>query len=54
MPQLQLPVFPVGTTLITANLAFERRDDQVVYLNGHLPGFARDVKDVASFSLVAT
>lgn len=54
MPQIQLPVFPVGTTTITAELAFERRDDQVVYLNGHLPVFTHGITDVASFRFFTT
>jgi hypothetical protein len=33
MPQLQLPVFPVGVTQITSELAFEKRDGQVFYFN---------------------
>jgi transposase len=49
MPQVQLPVFPVGTTAITPELGFERRDQQVVYLNGHLPVFTHQVSDLASF-----
>ena len=39
MPQLQLPVFPAGTTAINVELAFERHEEQVVYFNGHLPVF---------------
>lgn len=54
MPQLQLPVFPSGTTAITSELAVDRRDDWVVYFNGHLPVFTHDVKDVASFRLFTT
>ena len=54
MPQLQLPVFPVGTTAITTEVAFERRDNQVVYFNGHLPVFTHDVGDVGSFRLFTT
>lgn len=54
MPQLQLPIFPVGTTQITTELAFERRDNQVVYFNGHLPVFTHEVADVASFRLFTT
>lgn len=54
MPQIQLPIFPVGTTTITAELAFERRDDQVVYLNGHLPVFTHGVTDVGSFRFFTT
>jgi transposase len=54
MPQLQLPVFPVGTTAINPELAFERRDDQVVYFNGHLPVFTHTTQDIASFRFFTT
>jgi hypothetical protein len=54
MPQLQLPVFPVGTSAITPELGFERRDRQVVYLNGHLPVFTHEIDDVASFRFFTT
>ena len=51
MPQVQLPLFPSGTTLITPELAFERRDNQVVYFNGHLPVFTHGVEDLSSFRM---
>lgn len=54
MPQLQLPFFPVGTTHITPELAFERRDQQVVYFSGQLPVFTHEAKDVASFRFFTT
>jgi transposase len=54
MPQLQLPVFPVGTTAINAELAFERQADQVVYFNGHLPVFTHSAQDLASFRFFTT
>ncbi len=54
MPQLHLPIFSVGTTAITAELAFERRDNQVVYFNGQLPVFTHEVTDVPSFRLYTT
>ena len=54
MPQLQLPVFPVGTTAINAELAFERQADQVVYFNGHLPVFTHSAQDLASFRFFNT
>lgn len=54
MPQVQLPVFPAGAQEINANLAFERRDEQVVYFNGHLPVFTHEVSDLASFRLFTT
>ena len=51
MPQLQLPIFPVGTTPITPEIAFECQDGKVVYVNGHLPVFQHEEKDLASFRL---
>ena len=54
MPQLQLPIFPVGTTPITPEIAFECREGKVVYVNGHLPVFQHDEKDLASFRLFSS
>jgi hypothetical protein len=54
MPQLQLPVFPVGTTAINPELAFERREEPVVYFNGHLPVFTHTANDLASFRFFTT
>ena len=51
---MQLPVFPVGISAITAELGLERRDNRVVYLNGHLPVFTPEVDDVASFRFFTT
>ena len=49
MPQLQLPIFPEGTTLITPEIAFECREGKVIYIHGHLPVFQHAQDDVASF-----
>lgn len=54
MPQAQLPIFPEGTSLITPELAFERRGDQVVYFNGHLPVFTHEQDDLATFRMFTT
>ena len=54
MPQAQLPIFPEGTTLITPELAFERRGDQVVYFNGHLPVLTHEQDDLATFRMFIT
>jgi transposase-like protein len=51
MPQVQLPVFPVGTTNITPELAFEKRDGRVVYFNGHLPVYTHPAEDLGAFRL---
>jgi transposase len=54
MPQVQLPIFPHGTTHINTELAFQRQADQIVYLNGHLPVFTHGASDLASFRLFTT
>lgn len=51
MPQVQLPIFPVGTTHLTPELAFAQQDGQVVYFNGHLPVFTHAEKDLGAFRL---
>jgi hypothetical protein len=51
MPQVQLPLFPAGTTLLNDALAFECRDGQVTYFNGHLPVFTHAQDDLAAFRL---
>jgi len=54
MPQVQMPLFPEGTTPITEELAFARQGEQVVYFNGHLPVFTHAASDLASFRLFTT
>ena len=54
MAQAQSPIFPEGTTLITPELAFERRGDQVVYFNGQLPVFTHEQDDLATFRMFTT
>ena len=49
MPLIQLPIFPASSTAITSDLAFEQRDGQVYYFNGHLPVFTHPADDIASF-----
>jgi transposase-like protein len=51
MPQLQLPIFPAGTTPLTAELAFDCQDGKVAYLNGYLPVFQHAQEDLAAFRL---
>lgn len=51
MPQVQLPVFPAGTTNITPELAFEKREGRVVYFNGHLPVYMHPAEDLGAFRL---
>jgi len=51
MPQIQLPLFADGMTLITSELAFQCREGTVYYFNGQLPVFSHARGDVASFRL---
>jgi len=51
MPQLQLPIFPAGTTPIATELAFDCRDGKVTYVNGHLPVFQHGQEELTSFRL---
>lgn len=54
MPQVQLPIFPEGTTEITPEVAFERREGQIYYFNGHLPVFVHACGDLAAFRLFSS
>ena len=54
MPQIQLPVFPAGTTLITPELAFMSEAGRVIYFNGQMPVFAHDEGDVRTFRLITS
>jgi len=51
MPQVQLPLFPAGSTPLNEALAIECRDGQVTYFNGHLPVFTHAQNDLAAFRL---
>jgi transposase-like protein len=52
MPQLQLPMFPVGVTHITALLAFIKEDRNITYFNGSLPVFSHKEEDTRSFQMI--
>lgn len=54
MPQVQLPMFPQGTTAITPDLGFVVQGEQIAYVYGHLPVFVHEVEDLASFRLFTT
>src|ERR1700745_183228 len=49
MPQVQLPIFPPGGSLITPEIAFQCEEGKVCYFNGHLPVFIHVKKDLATF-----
>ena len=52
MVQRQLPMFPDGSTEITRDLAFEKREGRVTYFYGTLPVFTHDEHDDASFQMI--
>ena len=52
MPQMHLPLFPDGVEHITAELAFEKKDGQVTYFNGHMPVFIHAEADTATFRMI--
>ncbi len=51
MPQVQLPLFPAGSTQLNESLAVECREGQVICFNGHLPVFTHAQEDLAAFRL---
>lgn len=54
MPQLQLPIFPEGATLINANLGFIKKGHSITYIYGNLPIFSHDVDDLMSFRMITS
>ncbi|MBI5753754.1 helix-turn-helix domain-containing protein [Candidatus Peregrinibacteria bacterium] len=52
MPQMQLPFFPVGLTLINRQVGFEKKEGRVYYFHGHLPVFSHAEDDVDSFRFI--
>ncbi len=54
MPQLQLPFFPEGITLINQNVGFMRKGNSITYLYGNLPIFTHDVDDMRSFKMITS
>ena len=54
MPQIQLPLFPPGTTELTSHLAYACRDGRVTYFYGHLPVFTHEEKDIRTFRMITS
>ena len=52
MPQLHLPLFPIGSTDITEVLSFCRTDETVTYFHYGLPIFSHAPDDRASFRFI--
>jgi len=51
MPQMQLPMFPVGAERITREIVFEKRDGRVWYFNFMMPLFSHAEDDMAGFRM---
>jgi hypothetical protein len=54
MAQLQLPIFPAGSTLITPSLAFECREGRVTYFHGQMPVFSHAQDDSRTFRMITS
>ncbi len=54
MPQLQLPIFPKGMTMINANLGVMTQDGTVTYIYGSLPIFSHAVDDMKTFRMITS
>jgi len=54
MPQLQLPIFPEGMTLINANLGVMTQNGTVTYIYGSLPIFSHAVDDLKTFRMITS
>lgn len=53
MPQMELPIFPAGTTIINRSLAFNHDlQGNVVYFYGHLPVFQHAKDDIRAHRLI--
>lgn len=54
MPQILLPIFPSQATFINSLVAFQCRDDTVIYFNGMMPIFNHHKDDIASFRMIVS
>ncbi|MBU4263162.1 MAG: hypothetical protein KKC76_15005 [Proteobacteria bacterium] len=54
MPQLQLPIFPEGTTLINPNIGFVKKDNSITYIYGNMKVFTHDIYDMQAFRMITS
>ncbi len=54
MPQILLPFFPEGATLINRYLGVQKKGDTVFYFNGMMPIFQHAENDYESFRQITT
>ena len=51
MPQLQLPIFREGATMINSELAYYKQGTQIIYEHAMLPVYRHDENDLAFFKM---
>jgi transposase len=54
MPQIHLPLFPEGATLLSSHLAFEVQEGKVTYFYGNHPVFIHDKEDLRTFRMITS
>lgn len=54
MPQMLLPIYPIGVTHITGELAFKVEDNKVWYFNALMPIFSHEVLDTETFRMITS
>ena len=54
MAQYQLPLFPEGSTQITADLCFQKQQGRITYFYGSLPIFSHDENDTLTFRMITS
>lgn len=54
MPQLNLPFFPDGITLINADIGFQRENGTIYYYQRNLPVFSHEEDDLNTFRMITS
>lgn len=54
MPQLILPIFVEGESMITHTVSFEKRDGWIYYFQGGMPLFSHAKEDIKSFRMFSS
>ncbi len=53
MPQMLMPLFSEGLSLINSGLAYQKKDGRIYYFNGHqMPVFSHEEKDIPTFRMI--
>ena len=54
MPQMLLPIFPVGMNYINDHIGFQEQEGMVYYFHGMMPVFSHAKEDLASFRFITS